>query len=192
METPSRLEFTRVVAALRDGNDRAADELVPHLYAELRRLAESHLRNERRDHTLQPTALVHEAYLKLIERDDPLEWENRKHFLAWASSVMRNVLVSHARRHRAKKRGGDHDRVALGDTLVQFEERAVNLEALDEALNKLAEFDARKSRIVELRFFGGLKLREVAELLELSTSTIDREWEFTRGWLHREIRKGDR
>jgi RNA polymerase sigma factor (TIGR02999 family) len=188
---PSSDRLGEALAALRNGELRAADRLIPELYAELRRLAASYLRRERRDHTLQPTALVHEAYLRLLEQEG-LRWQDRAHFLGWAARIMRQILVSHARAHRAQKRGG-LQRVPLDEVLVTFEKRALDIEALDEALQALAALDEQKSSIVELRFFGGLSVEEVAEVLSISKSGVEREWRMARAWLRQRIeREGPR
>ncbi len=187
---PTRKEYSTVIRALCAGNARAADGLVSYLYDELYRVAAAYLRRERRDHTLQPTALVNEAYLRLVEQEG-MEWEDRAHFLGWAAKFMRQVLVDHAAKRRARKRGGGAQRVPLENLLVGFEKRALDLVALEEALESLAAIDERKSRIVELRFFGGLTIPETAEVLGLSHATVEREWRFTRAWLHEQIAGGD-
>ncbi len=187
---PTRKEYSTVIRALRAGHARAADRLVPHLYDELHKVAAAYLRRERRDHTLQPTALVNEVYLRLVEQEG-MEWEDRAHFLGWAAKFMRQVLVDHAQKRRAQKRGGEAQRVPLENLLVGFEKRALDLVALEEALERLTAIDERKSRIVELRFFGGLTIPETAEVLEVSHATVEREWRFARAWLHEQIAGGD-
>jgi RNA polymerase sigma factor (TIGR02999 family) len=170
------------------GDRQSFDKLLPIVYQELRRLAQHYLRQERPDHTLQATALVHEAYLKLIDTKI-VRWENRAHFFAVTAQVMRHILVDLARQRRAQKRGGGR-KLALDEALgVPDETEAVNLVALDEALDRLAAVDARQSRIIELRYFGGLSMEETAEVLGISTSTVKREWRMARAWLHREIRR---
>jgi RNA polymerase sigma-70 factor, ECF subfamily len=165
-----------------DGDRAAADELLPLLYDELRRIASAHLRRERSDHTLQPTALVHEAWLRLV--DDPApEVGSRAHFLSLAARVMRRVLVDHAREHGAQKRGGGSSRVTLDDALALYERRDLDLLALDEALERLGALDAPLARIVELRFFAGLTNAEVASLDGTSLRSVERGWATARAWL---------
>jgi RNA polymerase sigma factor (TIGR02999 family) len=183
---PASERVGEALAALRAGELRAADRLLPELYEELRRLAASLLRRERPDHTLQPTALVHEAYLRLLAQED-LRWQDKAHFLGWAARTMRQVLVSHARAHRARKRGGGQRKVPLDEVVVAFEKRALDIEALDEALEDLSALDERKGRIVELRFFGGLNVEEVAEVLAISKSQVERDWRLARAWLRQRI-----
>jgi RNA polymerase sigma factor (TIGR02999 family) len=179
---------TRLLASVADGDERAVDELLPLVYEQLHGLAERHLRGERPGHTLQPTALVHEVYLKLVGSPGA-RWRNRAHFVAIATRAMRQVLVTHALRRRTAKRGGRRNAVALDDAVALFEERSTDLLALDEALTKLAQIDAQQSRIVELRFFGGLTVAETAEVTGVPTRTVEREWTVARAWLRREIEK---
>lgn len=167
-------------------DDASVEKLLPEVYDELHALAERYLFSERRDHTLQPTALIHEVYLKL-SADCPPSWNNRSHFVAIAARAMREVLVNHAIRNKAKKRGGDWREVALDEAVTIFEDRSVDLLALNEALQKLAENDPRQARIVELRFFGGLGVRGVAQVMNLGVRTVVREWRVARAWLRREI-----
>ena len=148
-----------------------------------------HMRNERLGHTLQATALVNEAYLKLIDNREA-NWHNRAHFLAIASQAMRRVLIDHARSKRRVKRGGLQQKVSLEDVVIAAEEQSYDLVALDEALDRLAKVDARQSRIVELRFFGGLSVEQTAEVLAISPKTVKRDWAVARAWLHRELRTG--
>jgi RNA polymerase sigma-70 factor, ECF subfamily len=163
-------------------NPQARDQILPLVYDELRRLARAYLGRERRDHTLQATALVHEAYLRLIDQRQ-VDWKNRAQFVGVAAVMMRRILVNHARGRAADKRGGEAERVTL--SLVHIGEApSVDLIALHEALDTLAAIDARKSRIVELKFFGGLTTAEMAEVMELSPATIEREWSFSRAWLY--------
>jgi len=162
--TSSRHEVTRLLIRLTDGDDGALGELLPLVYAELRRLAAGYLRRERPGHTLQPTALVNEAYLRLVDQMQ-VRWQNRAHFLGVAAQMMRRILVDHARGQRAEKRGGDMQILSLDENIDVSGERAADLVALDEALKRLAELDPQKSRIVELRFFGGLSVEETAEVL---------------------------
>jgi RNA polymerase sigma-70 factor (ECF subfamily) len=169
------------------GDQTALNQLMPLVYAELRRLAASYLSRERSDHTLQPTALVNEAYLRLIDQNG-FAWENRAQFFGIAAQMMRRILVNHARDRHADKRGGpDLLRVSLDDAISFFEEREVNLVALDEALTRLEEMDQRQSQIVELRFFGGLTIEEVAAQLHTSPATVKREWATAKLWLLREL-----
>ncbi len=163
-------------------NPQARDQILPLVYDELRRLARAFLGRERRNHTLQATALVHEAYLRLIDQRQ-VDWKNRAQFVGVAAVMMRRILVNHARGRAADKRGGEAERVTL--SLADIGEApSVDLIALHEALDTLAAIDARKSRIVELKFFGGLTTAEMAEVMELSPATIEREWSFSRAWLY--------
>jgi len=171
------------------GIESARDELLPLVYDELRRIAARYLRHERRDHTLQPTALVHEAYLRLINQRQ-VDWRNRAQFVGLAAMMMRRVLVNHARDRVAARRGGDADRIPLAVAIDEFDEPQVNLLALHQALDRLQAVDARKSRVVELKFFGGLTTTEIGEVLQLSHATIEREWSFARAWLYRSIGTG--
>ena len=183
---PAAHDVTRLLIEWGNGNEAARDELLPLIYGELRRLAERYLNRERSGHTLQPTALVHEAYIRLVEQTHP-EWKNRSHFFAVAAQVMRQVLVDHARRNQAAKRGAGAFHVPLDECVSFSDDRSGHVLALDDALNSLAVFDARKSKIVELRFFGGLSLEETAETVGLSLATIGRELRVAEAWLHREM-----
>jgi RNA polymerase sigma factor (TIGR02999 family) len=179
-------EATRIVNALATGDPHAAEELLPLVYDEFRRLADDYLRQETRAHTLQPTALVHEAYLKLIDQTR-VNWQGRTHFFAVGAQAMRRILVDHARaRHRAK-RGGGWQRIELDDHLLLSPDRDADLLAVDEAIEKLALLDPRQARIVELRFFGGLTMDEVAEVIGVSKRTVENEWTIIRAWLRREL-----
>lgn len=181
---------TQLLLDWRQGDEEALEKLLPLVYGELRRLAGSYLRNERSDHTLQPTALVHEAYLRLINQDQ-VEWQNRAHFIGMAARIMRNILVDHARQHRALKRGGDLQKIPLEDGLGIFtQENNVDLVDLDDALAQLTKRDVRQGQIVELRFFGGLRNKEIAVAMDLSESTVKREWEHARAWLFRKLKEG--
>ena len=164
----------------------AADALFEKVYRELRALAKNYLRRERPDHTLQPTALVNEAYLKLVDQRR-VNWQNRHHFFGIAAQMMRRVLVDHAREHAAEKRGGPRRKVSLDEADIPTGERAADLVALDEALRKLAEVFPRKGRVVELRFFGGFSVEETAGVLGVSDKTVMREWESAKLWLYREM-----
>lgn len=169
-----------------EGEECVVDRLLPILYDELRRLAQGYISAERSGHTLEPTALVHEAYLRLVELDR-LDWRGRAHFLGLAARVMRQVLVDHARRHRAAKRGGGGRRVTLDDAAWAPEPRPTDVLKLEEALRELQEVDPEKCRIVELRFFGGLTVEETAEVLGVSPRTVKRGWRAARTWLAREL-----
>jgi RNA polymerase sigma factor (TIGR02999 family) len=183
-EPPSQV--TLLLQEWRGGDQEAFDALLPLVYKELRRLAHFQLRNERPDHTLQSAALVHEAYLRLIGLNSP-EWESRSHFFAIAAQLMRQILVDYARRHAAKKRGGSLCKLSLEDATMGSRGKDVDVLALDDALKSLAKIDARQSRVVELRFFAGLSLAEISEVLEIAPATVQRDWTAARAWLHREI-----
>ncbi len=183
METPPN-EITPLLLRWSQGDQVALSLLVPIVYQELHRLAQGYLRRERSDHTLQPTALINEAYLRLVKHDFP-EWQSRRHFYGVAAQVMRQVLVEHARAHAADKRGGGEQKCSLDDALTFSEEKAAGLVALDDALGALAQLDERKVRIIELRYFGGLSLEEMADTLGLSITTIGLEMRLARAWLRR-------
>jgi len=179
-------EVTRLLDDWSRGNREALDALLPLVHAELHRIAQRHLGRERPDHTLQPTALVNELYLRLVgERE--MKWQNRAHFLAVAAQLMRFILVDHCRRKRSPKRGGPLPHVTFDVDLVAAPVRKDELIALDEALAKLAALDLRKSRIAELRYFGGLSVEETAEALSVSVATVMRDWRLAKAWLHREL-----
>lgn len=165
------------------GDESALNEILPQIYNELHRLAAYYMSNERRDHTLQPTALLHEAYLRLIDQRR-VDWKNRAQFLGLAAAMMRRVLVNHARERVAGKRGGGSARITLTLAPAIFEIPELTVLALDEALEKLAQLDQRKSRIIELKFFTGLTTEEIAEILGISVATVEREWKFARAWLY--------
>jgi RNA polymerase sigma-70 factor (ECF subfamily) len=160
--------------------------LLPIVYEELRRQAARYLRRERAGHTLQTTALIHEAYLRLVGQTN-VQWQNRAQFFGIAAQLMRRILVDHARTKKRAKRGGSDIRVSLGDAMALSKGQDLDVVALDEALERLAEFDEQQSRIVELRFFSGLTVEETAEVLAISTATVKRDWSVARAWLHREI-----
>jgi RNA polymerase sigma factor (TIGR02999 family) len=183
-------EVTRLLLAWRQGDRGALDRLIPLVYGELHRMAERYLRRERPGHTLQPTAIVNEAYLRLIGRQGA-DWQNRAHFFAVAAQSMRRILVEHARHRDAKKRGGEGTRYLL-DTVVMTEPRAVDLMALDDALVKLTALDSEQGRVVELRFFGGLTEEETAEVLSISSRTVKRKWLAARTFLFRELSSSSR
>jgi len=181
-------DVTSLLKKLADGNQEAARELIPLVYRELHRLAASHLRRERRDHTLQPTALVHEVYIKLIAQGDA-DWQNRAHFFAVASNVMRRILVDYARRQLRAKRGGRQTKLSLDEVVLLSPERPDQMLALDECLTRLGRLDARQSRIVELRYFGGLTVEEAAEVLGISPTTVRREWTSAKAYLYGELKQ---
>ena len=175
-------DVTRILAACRDGDADALESLFPLVYDQLRRLADRHPAKENVGHTLQPTALVHEAWMKLVDQESR-DWKNESHFLCVAAMAMRRILVNHALAKKAKKRGGASRRVALDEALVMFEERAEDLLALDDALKELEKEDERKARVVEMRFFAGLTEEEIARALGVTTRTIERDWRVARAWL---------
>jgi len=185
----SSKEVTLLLDRVNDGDSSAAEALMPLLYDELRGLAGGYLRGERAGHTLQPTALVHEAFLKLVGQKNA-DYKSRGHFMAIAAVAMRRILVNHAQKRSAAKRGGGAKRVPLDDDLAVVESRDIDLVALDEALNRLGERDARKARVVEQRFFAGMEMSQIAENLGVSLVTVKRDWEFARTWLAREIQAG--
>jgi RNA polymerase sigma-70 factor, ECF subfamily len=190
MATPSSQEITHLLLAWSDGDQAALEQLIPLVNAELYRLAKGYMFGERAGHTLQTTALINEAYLRLINWKD-VRWQNRAHFFGVAAQVMRRILVDYARTRRYTKRGGGAQQVSLDEAATIHEDRTEELLALDDALKKLAEIDLRKSRIVELRFFGGLSVKETAEVLKVSQRKVEREWNMARTWLYREIRGKD-
>jgi RNA polymerase sigma-70 factor, ECF subfamily len=179
-------EVTQLLLAWSGGDRAARDELMPLVYEELRRLAHRYMNRERPDHTLQTSALVNEAYLRLIDQKD-VKWQNRAHFLGIAAQMMRRILVDHARKRSFAKRGGAVSSVPLEEAVIVSPERAAEVIALDDALNNLTELDPRKSQIIELRFFGGLSIEETAEVLGVSPGTVMRDWTFAKAWLRREI-----
>jgi RNA polymerase sigma factor (TIGR02999 family) len=179
-------EVTRLLHDWRDGDRAALEKLTPLVYDELRRLAAHYLRGERTDHTLQGTALVHEAFIRLVGQSD-LALQSRAHFFGIAARLMRQILVDHARRHAAAKRGGGERDLSIEEAAVFSPQRAANLVALDEALLELAEFDARKSRIIELRYFGGLSIEEIGEAEGIAVATVRRQMRTAEAWLHREM-----
>jgi RNA polymerase sigma-70 factor (ECF subfamily) len=187
---PGPGDVTRLLFELKAGKREAEEKLIPLVYAELRRLAAHYLRGERGDHTLQPTALVHEAYLRLTNLQE-VDWQSRSHFFATAATVMRRILVDHARGHRAKKREAYGQAISIEDAFIFSPERSVQLLALDEALNRLAKLDIRRSRIVELRFFGGLSEEETGAVLGISSRTVKRDWRFAKAWLFNEVNSSD-
>jgi RNA polymerase sigma factor (TIGR02999 family) len=184
-------QITQLLQGWRDGDQKALDALLPLVYNELRRLAHFHLNKERPDHTLQSAALVHEAYLRMVGVEAPL-WEGRTHFFAIASQLMRQILVDYARRRGAGKRGGSVCLLSLEDVGEKARGKEMDIVALDDALQRLAEIDPRQSRIVEMRFFGGLTLEEISTALEIGPATVQRDWTAARAWLHREISREPR
>jgi RNA polymerase sigma-70 factor, ECF subfamily len=178
---------TALLRAWSGGDQRARDELLPLIYGELRRRAAAHLRRERQGHSFQPTALVHEAYLRLV--DQKVSWKNRAQFFALASEMMRRILVDHARTRKRGKRDGAWTRVELDEAVAIAEQRDVDLVSLDQALRELSELDPRHGRVVELRFFGGLTLEEAAEVLGASPATVKRDWSLARAWLYRRLKR---
>jgi RNA polymerase sigma factor (TIGR02999 family) len=188
MAEPSTHDVTRLLKAWSDGDQTALTELMPTVYAEIRKLARSYLRRERADHTLQATALVHEAYMRLVDQR-AVRWQNRAHFFGIAAQIMRRILVDHARAQKADKRGSGETPVVLDEALEVAAGHRLDFVALDDALKALAELDPRQARIVELRFFGGLSIEETAEVTQLSPATIKREWAGARTWLRRELER---
>jgi len=180
---------TALLLASASGDGQAREQMLPLIYDELRRLAASYLRRERPDHTLQPTALVHEAYIRLIDQRQ-VDWSNRAQFIGLAAVMMRRILVNHARDRIAAKRGGSAERVPLTIVAELIGAPEVDLLGLDEALDRLAALDGRKSQIVELKFFGGLTMDEIAATLGVSRATVERDWTFARAWLYRAIAGG--
>jgi RNA polymerase sigma factor (TIGR02999 family) len=186
MQASSPSEVTRLLKDWSTGDSAALDQLMPIMYAELRAIAARYLRRERQDHTLQPTALVNEAYLRLIDQKH-VNWQNRAHFVGVAAQMMRRILVDHAKSHNRAKRGGGALRVTLDEEVAISEERADDLVLLDEALTALEAFDARKSRVVEMKYFGGLSVEETAEVLKVSVITVARDWKLAKAWLYTTI-----
>jgi RNA polymerase sigma factor (TIGR02999 family) len=178
--------ITELLLSWSNGNGNALEELIPLVYPELKRLARRYVRRESPGHTLQTSALINEAYLRVVKQQG-VNWQDRRHFFAVAAQVMRRILIDHARKHQRVKRGAGACHVSLDEGAVVGEERAAEFLALDAALKQLAEIDERKSRIVELRFFAGLTVEEVAELMNLSPITIKRDWRSARAWLQNEI-----
>jgi RNA polymerase sigma factor (TIGR02999 family) len=185
LPTATSNQVTELLRKWREGDQAALDALMPLVYDELRRVAHHYLQRERPDHTLQSTAVVHEAYLRLV--DAPAQFQNRQHFFAVASQLMREILVDYARRCRARKRDGGY-KLAL-EEVVRLPTKDVDVIALDDALKELARLDARQARIVELRFFGGLSIEDTAEVLQISRATVERHWATARAWLHGEMKR---
>jgi RNA polymerase sigma factor (TIGR02999 family) len=189
---PSPMDVTQMLVDCSGGNKEVLDQLMPFVYDELRRLAARYLRRERQNHTFQPTALVHEAYLRLIDQSR-VHWQNRAHFLGMAATMMRRILINHAQSHKAAKRGGGSYTLSLDAVADWADERDVDHEldllAIDGALTRLAAIDNQQSRVVELRYFGGLTVEETGEVLDISPATVHREWRMAKAWLRREISK---
>ena len=182
----SSQNVTQLLIGWGKGDKEALDALLPLVYEELRKQAAGYLRRERVGHTLQTTALIHEAYLKLVDQKN-VHWQNRAHFFGIAAQLMRRILVDHARTKKRAKRGGSDIRVSFNDANLMGQAKDLDIVALDEALNHLAEIDEQQSRIVELRFFSGLTVEETAEVLAISPATVKRDWSMAKAWLHREI-----
>lgn len=177
---------TELLLKLSDGKREVVDELLPIIYDELKRIAASYLRRERSDHTLQPTALVNEAYMKMVDITQ-VSWQNKAHFIGVAANQMRRILVDHARHHNAQKRGGEFHIMTLNEEIDKADEQTADLIALDDALNELAKMDPVKAKIVELRYFGGLSTDETAEVLGVAPITIKRHWKLTKAWLYGQL-----
>jgi RNA polymerase sigma-70 factor, ECF subfamily len=186
MTTPSRHDITRLLIAWSDGDRAALDQLIPIVYDHLRQLAGRYMRRERVGHTLQTTALVHEVYLRLIDQRQA-RFENRAHFFAIAAQLMRRIVVDHARTQQRAKRGGAAQRLSLDEAALLTPAQSAEVLALDEALETLAEIDERKSRVIEMRYFGGLSVEETAAVLDVSENTVIRDWALAKAWLQREL-----
>ncbi len=180
---------TQLLVDWSKGNRQALEQLMPLVYDELRRLADFYLRRERAGHTLQGTALVHEAYLRLVDQNR-VQWQNRAHFFGVAAQMLRRILVDHARAHRTAKRGGGALTLALDEAIGAPEQKDLDLVALDDALNGLSQMDAQQAKIVELRYFSGLTIEETAEVLDISPATVKRDWVVAKAWLFREVQRG--
>lgn len=187
---PDSPSITLLLHAAASGDRRDLDALLAAIYEDMRRLAAAHMGGERTDHTLQPTALVHEAYVRLIDQRST-DWKDRLHFFALASRIIRRILIDHARAHQAAKRGGGGTRISLGDHDPAAPDRDPDVLALDEALEELAQIDAQQARIVELRYFGGCTIEEIATLLDIGKRTVDREWQVARAWLFDRLQDGE-
>jgi RNA polymerase sigma-70 factor, ECF subfamily len=188
LSTPSPEEITQLLIAGSNGSQDALEQLFPLVYEELRRLAHRYMSRERPGHTLQTTAVVHEAYVRLIDQKH-VQWQNRAHFFAIAAQMMRRILITHAQSRIYAKRGGGSFKVSLDEAAILSQERAGELLALDEALKSLTALDPRRSQVVELRFFGGLSNEEIAEVLKISPNTVTRDWNVAKAWLYRELSK---
>jgi RNA polymerase sigma factor (TIGR02999 family) len=188
MVTREAEQITQLLGQMKAGDRGAAERLMPLVYGQFRALAAQYLRKERGNHTLQPTALVNEAYLKLLDQSR-VQWQGRTHFFAVGAQAMRRILVDHARRRQRLKHGGQRARVTLDEGIALSPDRDQDVLALDEALVKLAELDERQAKVVELRFFAGLTVDEVADVLDVSKRTVEGDWTMARAWLHRELSK---
>lgn len=189
MSVPPCQNVTRLLLDWSGGNRQALDQLMPLVYDELRRLADLYLSRERVDHTLQGTALVHEAYMRLVDQNR-VKWQNRAHFFGVAAQMLRRILVDHARAHKTAKRGGNALTLALDEALATPEQKDLDLVALDDSLEALARIDPQQSKVVELRFFSGLSIEDTAEVLGVSPATVKRDWVVAKAWLHREMQRG--
>jgi RNA polymerase sigma-70 factor (ECF subfamily) len=183
---PPPHEITQLLAEWSNGNQNALDKLYPLVYDELHRMARRYMNRERKGHTLQTTALINEAYVRLVDQKH-VHWANRAHFFAISAQIMRRILIDHARRHAYAKRGGGTQRVSLDETAIIGDDPASALLLLDEALNRLAEMDPRRSKVVELRYFGGLNNEEISGVLKISENTVTRDWNMARAWLYQEL-----
>ena len=186
MKSPARHQITELLAEWREGNQSALDELYPLVYDELHRLARRYMSRERKDHTLQTTALINEAYVRMVDQKN-VNWANRSHFFAISAQIMRRILIDHARRHAYAKRGGGAQQVSLEEVAAIAPEQGRELVRLDEALKTLAEHDPRRSQVVELRYFGGLNNEEIAGVLHVSENTVTRDWNMARAWLYQQL-----
>lgn len=186
MKSPARHQITELLAEWREGNQSALDELYPLVYDELHRLARRYMSKERKDHTLQTTALINEAYVRMVDQKN-VNWANRSHFFAISAQIMRRILIDHARRHAYAKRGGGAQQVSLEEVAAIAPEQGRELVRLDEALKTLAERDPRRSQVVELRYFGGLNNEEIAGVLHVSENTVTRDWNMARAWLYQQL-----
>jgi RNA polymerase sigma factor (TIGR02999 family) len=187
--SPSPQQISQLLVAWSNGDQAALDQLMPLVYGELRKMARRYMRGQPAGHTLQTTALIHEAYLKLVGQQEK-RWRNRAHFFGVAAQAMRHILVDYARSGQAAKRGGEARGVSLDETALVTQDRAAELVALDDALNDLAELAPRQSRVVELRYFGGLSVEETAEVMKVSPETIMRDWRMAKTWLLRQLERG--
>jgi RNA polymerase sigma factor (TIGR02999 family) len=179
-------DVTQLLKAMKSGDPSAAEQLLPMVYSELHRLAASYMRRERQDHTLQPTALINEAYLRMAQED--VDWQNREHFIGVAAHVMRRVLVDYARTHNAEMRGGGLKRVELEEGLAISVDSSEEILSLDEALHRLTELNSRQARVVELRYFGGLSVEQIASILGIAPRSVKRDWALARIWLFKELK----
>ena len=186
MKSPARHQITELLAEWREGKQSALDELYPLVYDELHRLARRYMSRERKDHTLQTTALINEAYVRLVDQKN-VNWANRSHFFAISAQIMRRILIDHARRHAYAKRGGGAQQVSLEEVAAITPDQGRELMRLDEALKSLAERDPRRSQVVELRYFGGLNNEEIAGVLHVSENTVTRDWNMARAWLYQQL-----